>query len=120
MQSEQMVTSQKPIASVASPNAKPNQPAARTTLPATPAHPTPSSQQPSATAPQPSEGEIRDYANHLYVQRGSLNGHDCDDWLEAEACLGANIPKESSRTRMHHHTQITDRAALPLVKHGES
>ena len=31
-----------------------------------------------------SEDEIRDYANHLYVQHGSLNGHDCDDWLEAE------------------------------------
>lgn len=74
----------------------------------------------SATAPQPSEDEIRDYANHLYVQHGSLNGHDCDDWLEAEACLRASIPKESSRTRMHHHTQITERAALPLVKHGRS
>jgi hypothetical protein len=72
------------------------------------------------TAPRPSEDEIRDYANHLYVQRGSLNGHDRDDWLEAEACLGASIPKESSRTRMHHHTQITERAALPLVKHGRS
>jgi len=81
-------------------------------------HPTPSSRQPFATAPQPREDEIRDYANHLYIQRGSLNGHDRDDWLEAEACLRANIPKESSRTRMHHHTQITERTTLPLVKHG--
>lgn len=86
----------------------------------TPALATPASTQLSATAPQPSEDEIRNYANHLYVQRGSVNGHECDDWLEAEACLGASIPKESSRTRMHHHTQITDRAALPLVKHGRS
>lgn len=70
--------------------------------------------------PPSSDDEIRAYANHLYVQRGSLNGHAYDDWLEAEACLRANIPKESSRTRVHHHTQITERAALPLVKHGRS
>jgi hypothetical protein len=84
------------------------------------AHPAPSAGQSSATASQPPEDEIRDYANHLHVQQGSLNGHDRDDWLEAEACLRANIPKESSRTRMHHHAQITERAALPLVKHGRS
>ncbi len=68
--------------------------------------------------PQPSEAEIRDYANHLYVQNGSVDGHDGADWLEAEACLRASIPKDSSRTRMHHHTQIIERAALPLIKHG--
>jgi hypothetical protein len=72
------------------------------------------------TAPHPTEDEIREYANHLYVQRGSLHGHDCDDWLEAEACLGSNIPKEYSRTRMHHHTQLTERVVLSLVKHGRS
>ena len=71
-------------------------------------------------APRHTEDEIRAYANHLYVQRGSLHGHDHDDWLEAEACLGRNIPMELSHTRMHHHTQITERAALPLVKHGRS
>jgi len=92
-------------------------PAAPSTPPEAAAHPTPSDRQPSS---QPSEDEIRDYANHLYVQHGSLNGHDRDDWLEAEACLRANIPKESSRTRLHHHTQLTERAALPLVKHGRS
>jgi hypothetical protein len=37
-----MVTTQKPSASVASPNAKSNQPAVRTTPPVTAAHPTPS------------------------------------------------------------------------------
>ena len=94
--------------------------ATASTAPATGHRSTPSAIQPSAAAPRPSEDEIRDYANHLYVQRGSLKGHDRDDWLEAEACLGASIPKESSRTRMHHHTQITERAALPLVKHGRS
>jgi hypothetical protein len=95
-------------------------PAADTTTAVASAHPAPSAGLPSATAPQPSDDEIRDYANHLYVQHGSLNGHDLDDWLEAEACLRADIPKESSRTRMHHHAQITERAALPLVKHGRS
>ena len=74
----------------------------------------------AATAPTPSHEEICEYANHLYVQRGSIDGHDRDDWLEAEACLNANIPKESCRTRMHHHTQITERARLPLVPHGRS
>jgi len=106
-----MVMSQKPAAPAASPKA--NLPAIRTTPPGTAAPSAPLSK-------QPSEDEIRDYANHLYVQRGSADGHDRDDWLEAEACLGANIPKESSRTRMHHHAQITERATLPLVKHGKS
>ena len=88
-------------------------------VPAASATPPPAKET-SATAASPSEVEIREYARHLYVQRGSLNGYDCDDWLEAEACLRANIPKESSRTRMHHHSQITERAVLPLVRHGKS
>jgi Spy/CpxP family protein refolding chaperone len=44
-----MDTSQKPVAPVASPNTKPNQPAARTTPPVTAAHPTPSSGGPDPT-----------------------------------------------------------------------
>ena len=102
------------------PSQKTPAPAARPTPPKSAVQPTPAASQPAATAPQPSEAEIRDYANHLYVQRGALNGHDSDDWREAEACLRANIPKEFSRTRLHHLTQITERAALPLVKHGRS
>jgi Spy/CpxP family protein refolding chaperone len=43
-----MITSQKPTAPVASPNAKPNQPAGTTPL-VTPAHPTPSSGGPDST-----------------------------------------------------------------------
>ena len=72
-----------------------------------------------ASAP-PSEAEIRDYANHLYVQHGSRDGHDGSDWLEAEACLRAGIPKESSRTRLHQHAQLTERSRLSLIKHGSS
>jgi len=113
-----MATSRKSTAPAATPNA--NKVFTRTAPPVAAVLPTPSLTQSSATAPQASEDEIRDYANHLYVQRGSVNGHHCEDWLEAEACLGANIPKESTRTRMHHHTQITERAALALVKHGRS
>ncbi len=81
---------------------------------------TPAANQSSSRAPKPSEGEIRDYANYLFVQRGGQHGHDYDDWLEAEACLNASIPKESFRTRMHHHSRITERAQLPLVHHGRS
>src|ERR1039458_2742284 len=44
-----MVTSQKPTAPVASPNVKPNQPAARTTPPVAAAHPTPPSGGPDST-----------------------------------------------------------------------
>ncbi len=73
-----------------------------------------------ATASQPSEDEIRDYAKHLYVQQGCVDGHDQEYWLEAEACLRSGIPKESSRTRLHHHTQITERAQIGLIKHGKS
>lgn len=71
-----------------------------------------------AFAPSPSEDEIRDYAIHLYEQNGSLDGHDTENWLEAEACLRSGVPKESTRTRVHHHTQITERESLALVKHG--
>jgi hypothetical protein len=72
----------------------------------------------AAPVPQPTEGTIRDYAFHLYEQGGHSHGHDVGYWQEAEACLRANIPKEATRNRMHHHTQITEREALALKKHG--
>jgi hypothetical protein len=62
-----------------------------------------------STSPQPpvslhpTEEEIRDYARHLYVQSGCLPGRDQDNWLEAEACLRANIPKHRSHARLHQH-----------------
>lgn len=69
----------------------------------------------------PSEDEIRAYASHLYEQNGSLDGHDTENWLEAEACLRAGIPKASTRPHVHHHhTQITARESLPVKKHGKS
>lgn len=54
---------------------------------------------------KPSEDEIRDYAYHLYTQSGCIPCRDQDNWLEAEACLCANIPKEQSHTRLHRHTR---------------
>ncbi len=116
-----MVTSLHSTASDAASSTRLKPPAVRTTPPVTPAHLAPTATPLPAIGPQsPSEDEIRTYANHLYLQRGSVDGHEQDDWLEAEACLAANIPKESSRTRIHHHTQITERATLALVKHGRS
>jgi hypothetical protein len=34
-----------------------------------------------------SEAAIRELAFHLYEERGFRNGHDVEDWLEAEAIL---------------------------------
>ena len=58
----------------------------------------------------PTYEEIREYAYHLYEQGGRLSGHDLDNWLEAEACLSANIPRIHSRTRLHRHLQNGRRA----------
>ena len=58
-----------------------------------------------ASTTQPTEDEIRAYANHLYLQRGATDGHDVGDWLEAKACLCASIPKEATHTRIHEHIQ---------------
>jgi len=51
----------------------------------------------------PTESDVREYAYHLYVESGYVPGRDLDNWLEAEACLCANIPKEESHTRLHRH-----------------
>jgi hypothetical protein len=52
---------------------------------------------------EPAENDIRAYAYHLYLQGSRAAGHDTDDWLEAKACLKANIPSNVSRTRLHRH-----------------
>lgn len=56
-------------------------------------------------AREPLESEIRDYAYHLYEQNGCVPGHDEENWLEAKACLEANIPKERASTRLHRHRE---------------
>ncbi len=52
---------------------------------------------------EPADSDIRAYAYHLYLQGSREPGHDTDDWLEARACLKANIPSNASRTRLHRH-----------------
>jgi hypothetical protein len=39
--------------------------------------------------PQPAQDEIARRAYELYLQRGSVPGHETDDWLQAEAELSA-------------------------------
>ena len=56
-----------------------------------------------STPAAPVESDIRDYAYHLYCQNGRVPGRDLDDWLEAEACLLAEIPRKHSHRRMHQY-----------------
>ena len=47
---------------------------------------------PSIDAPPNLEEEIRRLAFELYVERGREDGHDLDDWLNAEAeVLGTRV-----------------------------
>ena len=39
--------------------------------------------------PRPSQDEIARRAYELFLQRGSVPGHETDDWLQAEAELAA-------------------------------
>jgi len=52
---------------------------------------------------KPSQDDISAYAFHLYEQSHCAPGHDLDNWLEATACLNANIPAQHSGARLHHH-----------------
>lgn len=52
---------------------------------------------------EPGDDDIREYAFHLYQQGGCVPGHDLENWLEASACLKANIPADRSRSRLHNH-----------------
>ena len=57
----------------------------------------------------PSEDDIRDYAYHLYQQSNCAPGQDLDNWLEAIACLRANIPAYRSGTRLYQY--VNERAS---------
>ena len=54
----------------------------------------------STVRPEPSDELVRDYAQHLYEQNGRIPGRDLDNWLEAKACLEANIPRHRSHARL--------------------
>ena len=56
---------------------------------------------PRETQPAFTDEDIRDYAFHLYQQSGCVPGHDLENWLEAKACLEANIAKDQSQSRLH-------------------
>ena len=60
---------------------------------------------------EPTEGDVRDYAYHLYLQSGCTPGRDLENWLEAKACLRACIPKSKANARLHHHTAKGARTA---------
>jgi len=64
---------------------------------------------------QPSEDAIRDYAYHLYQQGNCVPGHDLDNWLEATACLKANIPAHRSGLRLHHHFNELERGESSML-----
>jgi len=59
----------------------------------------------AASSQEPSEDAVRDYAYHLYQQSSCAPGHDVDNWLEATACLRANIPERLSHSRLHYHVK---------------
>lgn len=58
----------------------------------------------------PCDEQIRAYAYHLYEQSNCAPGRDVENWLEAAACLRANIPARESGMRLHRH----------LSEHGHS
>ena len=74
-------------------------------IPPTPT-PTPTSSR------EPTEDEVRDYAYHLFQQGNSAPGHDVENWLEATACLKANIPPHESHRRLHQHVSTSGNAQL--------
>lgn len=57
--------------------------------------------------PQPSQDEIAQRAYELYLQRGSVPGHETDDWLQAEAELSA----EAAQGEQQEELQPTRRSA---------
>jgi hypothetical protein len=70
------------------------------------------------TSEEPTEDEIRDYAEHLYQQSGCLPGRDLDNWLEAKACLEANIPKEHAHRRLVLHQRAEELATGTTASGG--
>jgi len=45
---------------------------------------------------EPTEGLIRQRAFQLYEERGCEDGHELDDWLQAEAEMYGKKPSEST------------------------
>lgn len=64
------------------------------------------------------EDDIRSYAEHLYEQSGCIPGRDLDNWLEAKACLQANVPREQSHRRLHEHLNGGRSGSAPKSRHA--
>jgi len=69
---------------------------------------------------EPSDKDIREYAYHLYQQSNCVSGHDLDNWLEATACLKANIPTHCSQSRLHRHLHGQKDGELSLLSAEEA
>ncbi len=75
---------------------------------------------PLSAPAHPSDEQIRDFAYHLYLQSGGIQGRDLENWLEAKACLLANIPIYRAHVRLHSHAARRgagrrSAARIPLV-----
>jgi hypothetical protein len=70
---------------------------------------------PATHSTEPCDGDIRDYAYHLYQQSNCVPGHDFDNWLEATECLKANIPSNRSGTRLHEYVNSHESVESPLL-----
>jgi hypothetical protein len=68
-----------------------------------------------APAQEPGEDAIREYAYHLYQQGNYAPGHDVANWLEATACLKANIPTHHTHCRLHWHLNGHDTVKLSSI-----
>jgi hypothetical protein len=53
----------------------------------------------AGSGPQPGQDEIARRAYELYLQRGSVPGHETDDWLQAETELAtASVEGDASES----------------------
>lgn len=72
-----------------------------------------------ATKPAFTDDDIRDYAFHLYQQTGCKPGHDLENWLEAKACLEANIAMDQSHSRLHRHNHPEPSEVAMMLAHDD-
>jgi hypothetical protein len=67
-----------------------------------------------ASPPPINEDAIRAYAEHLFEQSGRIPNRDLDNWLEAKACLEANLPPGQSHVRLHRHRESARRKGFTM------
>jgi hypothetical protein len=67
----------------------------------------------AGSGPRPGQDEIARRAYELFLQRGSVPGHETDDWLQAEAELsarGGEIERAESQTPAPEQRRPTESA----------